>query len=320
MLRTALFFLIMFCGQIAFGQVAVLTDENQSLTTTLSAAPAATQPTYAVLWSGVGGPQDSVGSATGTTAKTMLTGLAGGPRAVEAVQIYNNDSAASTVLITKVVSGTGYSLISGTIPAGGVLRWSKTEGVKILDSQGVVATSSNGTVVSSVAATAIVTESGAGTYHRTTFTLVNMPLTIRDVTAPAQGGGQQIYDFPEGRIFILGATGRVTVTTTSVLASTLNASVSSRWGVGTVTQANVTLATTEQDILPVTTFTSSATVNVANTATNAALATAAQFDGTATAKDAFFNISIPTATDIDADATTLINGTLTIHWVFLGDY
>jgi len=96
--------------------------------------------------------------------------------------------------------------------------------------------------------------------------------------------------------------------------------VSSRWGVGTVTQANATLATTEQNLIPVTTFLSSATINVAPTLVPGALAASAQFDGTTTAIDAFLNMSVPLATDIDADASVAANGTITISWINLGDY
>lgn len=162
-----------------------------------------------------------------------------------------------------------------------------------------------------------VTERGIGVIHKTIFTITNMPVTVRDTQ---QGGGVQVYGWPEGRIFILGGTGFSTFTTTTTLASTLHTAVSCRWGLGTVTQSNATLATTEQDLLPVTTFTSGATINVVNTVTNSALTAAAQFDGTTTAKVAFFNISVPTGTDIDADATVLVNGSITIAWIQLGDY
>lgn len=319
MLVRLLFVALLFTTTHVFGQVAYLQDTNQSVTVSLAAAPATTQPNYLINWTGIGGPLDSIGATTGVTPVTALSGSVDGPRTIQAVQIYNADTASVTATVKKVVSGTSYSLVSATIPVGGTLRWDKENGVKVLDSQGVNATSSVGAVVP-VSGTVTVAESGTGNFRRSVFTLTAMPMTIRDTTSPAQGGGQQIYDFPEGRILILGATGSVTVTTTSAIASTLNSGVSCRWGVGTVTQANVTLATTEQDLLPVTTFTSGTTINVANTATSAALAASAQFDGTTTAKDAFFNISVPTATDIDADATVAVNGTVTITWCFLGDY
>lgn len=153
--------------------------------------------------------------------------------------------------------------------------------------------------------------------HQTTLLFANLPLTLADATV---GAGVKAYTFPEGRINVQGAVGSIFQITTSVLASTLNASVTCNWGMGTTTQASATLATTEQDILPSTALTASATINVAGAASNAKLAAAAQFDGTTTAKDVYLNVAIATATDIDGDATVLITGFATITWDFLGDY
>src|SRR4051812_36624340 len=86
------------------GQVANLQDANHSLTITLSGAPTTTQPNYTVFWDGSGGPADAVGATTGSTAKTVLSGVAGGPRVVQSVQIYNADTVAVTATISKVIS------------------------------------------------------------------------------------------------------------------------------------------------------------------------------------------------------------------------
>lgn len=166
-------------------------------------------------------------------------------------------------------------------------------------------------------ATVSVVEKGDGVIHQTVFTLTALPLTLADATV---GAGVKIYDFPEGVITILGASGSIAETTTSTLVSTLNGGVTYNWGVGTTTQANGTLATTEQDIVPTTNGTASATINVAGAASGGARTAApANFDGGATAKDAYFNVGIATATDIDADATTTYTGTITITWMFNGD-
>lgn len=156
-----------------------------------------------------------------------------------------------------------------------------------------------------------------GIVRKTIFTMTALPLTLADATV---GAGVKIYDFPEGRLLFLGAVGAFAFTTTSTLASTLNAGVTINWGIGSTTQANGTLATTEQDILPTTNATASATINVAG-ATSKGKNTAVLFlDGTTTAIDAFFNVGVATATDIDADATITISGVLTLHWMNLGDY
>lgn len=166
----------------------------------------------------------------------------------------------------------------------------------------------NGATVSAV-------ETGfGGTTHKTVLTLTATPITMRDTE---QGGGVKIYDFPLGAITIVGASGSIAVITTSILANTLNTGVTCNWGVGTTTQASATLATTEQDILTVSAFTASATINVAGaTATKGRTAAPANFDGTATAIDAFLNLAVAGATDIDADATVTVTGTITISWLF----
>lgn len=169
-------------------------------------------------------------------------------------------------------------------------------------------------------ATVAVVEYGDAVYHRSSFTFTAFPLTIPNAVAANQANGAFFYTFPEGRILIHGATGTMAETTTSVLASTLTAAKTCKWGVGSTVGTNATLATTEQDIIPVTSITSSATINVAGAAASAALASAAQFDGTSTAKKAFLNFSVPTDGDLAGDATITLTGTVVIVWSFLGDY
>ena len=156
-----------------------------------------------------------------------------------------------------------------------------------------------------------------GPFCQTTLTLNNVPQTVVNGT---EYQGTKIYDFPEGRINVLGVTATLQQKTTSVLASTLNASSTGAISLGTVTASATTLSTTMVDLLPSTAFTSSATINVAGTAVKASLAASAQFDGTTTAKDVFLNTAYATTTDVDGDATQTISGTVVITWVQLGDY
>ena len=172
-----------------------------------------------------------------------------------------------------------------------------------------------GSVPATMAPYVTVAEYGDGVFHQTVFTLAAIPLTVRDTQ---QGGGVKIYDFPLGRIMRIGATGTVAMTTTSVLADTLNTAVTCNWGVGSTTQASATLATTEQDFVQVTAITASATINVAGAdATGVGAAVLASLDGTSTAVDAFLNAAVAGATDIDADATVTISGTVKITWINL---
>lgn len=192
-------------------------------------------------------------------------------------------------------------------------RADSTSGIIYLRS--VPVTSSN--VGATNGATVSAVEYGDGILHRTVITLTATPLTLRDTE---QGQGVKIYDFPAGGITILGATGSVAETTTSVLADTLNASVTYNWGVGSTTQASATLATTEQDIIPTTNGTASATINVAGAASlGARVADAANFNGVSSAVDAYFNVGVAGATDIDANATTTWTGTINITWLFTPD-
>jgi hypothetical protein len=156
-----------------------------------------------------------------------------------------------------------------------------------------------------------------GPFCQTTLSLNNVPQAVVNGT---EYQGTKIYDFPDGRIHVLGCVATLQQKTTSALASTLNASSTGAIALGTVTASNVSLTGTMVDLLPSTAFTSSATINVAGTAVSAALAAAAQFDGTTTAKDVYLNTAYATTTDVDANATQTISGTITITWCALGDY
>lgn len=160
-------------------------------------------------------------------------------------------------------------------------------------------------------------EGGHDPVRRTIITLTNVAQAVVNGT---EYQGTKLYTFPKGRLDVHGVTATFQQTTTSVLASTLNASSTGAIGVGTVTASATTLATTMQDLIPTTAFTSSATINVAGTAVNAALAASAQFDGTGTAKDVYLNTAFATTTDVDADATQTISGRIVITWSPLGDY
>lgn len=169
-----------------------------------------------------------------------------------------------------------------------------------------------------------VEEAGVGIVRQTRFTFSAMAFAISDTNTY---GAQQIYTFPEGRICVLGAVGTITPTTTSVLASTLNTGVTVQWGIGTVTASAGTLATTMQNVIPGTgvtpvTFTASTTINVAPAAATAAFTATVlgSYDGTSTAVKLFLNMGVPTATDIDGDATLTVDGVVTVTWLLLGDY
>jgi len=152
-------------------------------------------------------------------------------------------------------------------------------------------------------------------YRTTVLTLNGMLVTVADTTPGTQSGGTKMYVFPKCKFTRLGATAKSLLLTTTSALTTLNSAVSCRYGVGTTVGTNATLATTEQDIVQVTTFTSSATAGVAPAAvTGYGIGVFTMLDFTTTS-DAYFNISVPGATDIDADATVAVSGVITINWI-----
>ena len=155
-----------------------------------------------------------------------------------------------------------------------------------------------------------------GPFCQTTLTLNNVPQAVVNGT---EYQGTKIYDFPQGRILVMGVTATLQQKTTSAILATLNSGTGAI-SVGTATASATTLASTMVDLLPSTAFTSSTVINVAGTAVSSALAASAQFDGTSTAKDVYLNTAYATTTDVDGNATQTISGTVVITWTQLGDY
>lgn len=162
-----------------------------------------------------------------------------------------------------------------------------------------------------------VSEQGGGPIHQTVFTLTDMPLAV---SLANKFGSQKIYDFPEGRIQIIGVVANVKFGVTSNRAATINDNAALKFAIGSAAASNATLATTMVDLLPKTSKTLDGLVAAYTTLVGAALAAQATFDGTTTALDAYFNVGFETATDVDADGTMKVSGTVTITWINLGDY
>lgn len=227
---------------------------------------------------------------------------------------------------------TQYTKNSPGVPTSGFYTW----GDFVTDSVGVVWQNveagfpgkflaappyfSQGLVVATVGAAAgsgvVATEYGSGVLRHTRLTITALAQAIVNGT---EYQGTKIYDFPEGRIFVLGVVASLAQTTTSAILSTLNGSSTGALSLGTVVASNTTLSSTMVNLAPSTAFTSSATINVAGTAVAPILATGAQFDGTTTAIDMFLNSAFATTTDVDADATQTWTGTVDFTWILLGD-
>lgn len=238
-------------------------------------------------------------------ALALLNSVAATPQAVDAAAAGVIENATDRAIMVRMSS-----------KLTGVSAWSGTAVANLIDvASATVApgAAQHGTVTA-------IEEGNGGTIKRTVLTFSNLPLTLANAVAAAQGAGRKIYTFPEGIIQILSASGKVNQTTTSDPTTTLNGGVTCNWGVGSTTQANKTLATTEQNIIPTTALTASASQNVAGADSKAFLAAPVTLDGTTTPIDLFLNVGVLTDTDLDADATVLLNGSITFTWQNAGDY
>jgi hypothetical protein len=165
--------------------------------------------------------------------------------------------------------------------------------------------------------TGLTAAESAGVLHKTVLTMTGMEIAVTDALAYAS---QKLFDFPEGRILILGAVGSIQWATTSAQAGTINDDASLTWSLGSAAASNIVLSGAMIDQLPKTTKVLSADIDVLNTESNAALAAAAQFDGTGTPLAAYLNVGFETNTQIDANGTLEATGEIVIHWIHLGDY
>lgn len=289
----------------------IILNPGESLTAVMSGAAATTNPTYLATWVDGGNTNQPAGSLSGATAVTLVGSGLQAPRRVTHVAIHNADTAAVTVTLSKVSAGTTYNVLTRTLAVGDLLQVNA-------DGAEVFASSATPAGVGAAAGTGVVaSEQGDGVRHQTVLRLTDAPLTVTDALAYAS---QKIYDFPAGRILIEGVTSSLQFGVTSTRASTINDSAAMDWSVGSAAASSTTLATTMVDLVPKQDKTLDGVADAYTTAQGAALAASAQFDGTSTALDAYLNVAFPTTTDIDADGTLKISGTITISWVQLGDY
>lgn len=184
-----------------------------------------------------------------------------------------------------------------------------------------------------------VREHGSGSVRETVLYMNAMPFTITEVSGTDHGaGGLLLYTFPLGLIHFQDSICNFVANTTSDLEDTLNTGKTVNFGLGTVINTATTpIATTQIDLLPgyaVTppTFTSSVgtdtTITTAATAAKSFLQPAAtvlgppllRLNGTTTAIKLHLNMDVPTANDIDADATLSITGWIKFNWVLVGAY
>lgn len=166
----------------------------------------------------------------------------------------------------------------------------------------------NGATVSAV-------ENGGAVVHKTVLTLASTPVTVANVTG-ASFGGVKVYDFPEGRILVLGTTANLSFNWHGL---TIDEAGSGDFSLGSTLTADATLGGTDVNLLPSTGMLDPFVAGVGTG--KGALAASAHFDGTSAALDAYLNLIIDDADVADAASTiVLVSGTITLTWINLGDY
>lgn len=166
-----------------------------------------------------------------------------------------------------------------------------------------------------------VVEQGNEVIHKTILKLESTPITVISVGAAAGVGGTKVYDFPQGRLLVLGTMTDLQVNVaTADEADFTDGTPEGDLGVGTLAPANADgLGTDATDD----NFSTANSFTMANYAGSSSLASEAalQHDGTSTAIDMLVNALVDAA-DIDNDVTTTIyvSGTIIITWTNLGDF
>jgi hypothetical protein len=284
-------------------------NPGESLTAVMSGAADTTNPTSLVSWRDNGGTNTPAGSLNGSTAVTLVAAPGDGQRLVDRVQIYNGDTAAVTVALSKVTSSGNTTILSRQLSAGATLRYT-ADGIEV-DTPDVP------TNVGTPTANVTASEQGNGLIQKTVLTLSDLSVTVGNTTG-VSFGGSKIYDFPAGRILVHGvvASNISFDLTDEGNATPIEATHGGDIAIGTTPPSDGTLTNADVDLLP-----STSIDPISAGVAGAALAASAQFDGTGTAKDAFFNVLIDDA-DVGNGASDviLVSGTVTITWTYLGNY
>lgn len=165
-----------------------------------------------------------------------------------------------------------------------------------------------GTAISTNGSTVVDTDYGV--VRQTELTIANAPMIIVNLVSSNSTAGLKVYDFPEGRIDVLGVVvSKLTMTTNTWLTSTCQVT----YAFGTIKGTDDALTGTEANLCP-----TGATTQITNN-WSTALATAAQFDGTSTPVDMYLNVCVD-SNYLTHGITNYANGKAVITWVNLGDY
>ncbi len=173
----------------------------------------------------------------------------------------------------------------------------------------------NGAIADAIASNGAASEQGNGFLHQTKISLMGaQPITITN-DAGTGFGNLKLYDFPAGRILILGVTADLAVNWSA--DSDLSNTGSGDFALGTTGTSDTTIDGTDVNLLPSTGMTDPFVVGVGEAV--GALAASAQFDGTTSAVDVYLNMIVDNG-DVTDDAEVQLSGSITITWINLGDY
>ncbi|MBM4095139.1 MAG: hypothetical protein FJ276_37890 [Planctomycetes bacterium] len=227
----------------------------------------------------------------------------------------------------------GGLLIANTATAANTVIWNlrnsgDTANVAAIDEEGdmsigTLTTTGNVSVGGTAAWVPSAAQAGAKNGAAVTAAIVNpkefqVTLTIDDLTVPVTSGdagtnwtgGIKIFDFPEGLLDV-----EAVLVSDVIMVATggVAAAEGGDWALGTAVGSGPTLAGTAVDLCPATSCDEWVTTN------SAFLAAGALFDGTATAKDCYFNVSVDGG-DISGATTVMVNqATVRITGKICGD-
>jgi hypothetical protein len=168
------------------------------------------------------------------------------------------------------------------------------------------------------AGTGVAAATTFGGANKTVITLDELAVTITRKTEDSSGWGTaKLLDFPAGRILVLGVVADLVVDVSG--SANVGDTGSGDLALGTVAaNAVASLTSTLADLLPTTAITDPMVAGVGTA--KGALAASAQFDGTTTAKDMHLNVMIDAGDVTTGNGESLVSGTVTVHWINLGDY
>jgi hypothetical protein len=181
-----------------------------------------------------------------------------------------------------------------------------------------------GAIVSAALGKAVAQEYGNHFIHQTLIELQALPVVTGN-TSGISFGSKQLYEFPEGRIHILGNAAhfsKITFNTESGVSGDIAGAGSGDYSLGSTATADGVLSTTDVDLLPSSAMLDPFVAGVGQSNAGTALAAAAQFDGSATPLKMFLNTIVDDADVSDGAAadSVFFTGWIRTTWLWLGDY